>query len=57
MAKLKKNKKPNKNILNILFVFIGILFLGVTIYSIVQKPLSSEEGKELKWCENCQTYH
>ena len=56
MAKLKKNKKPNKNILNILFVFIGLLFISVTIYSIVQKPLS-KEGKELKWCENCQTYH
>ena len=58
IAAVKSNKKkPNYNFVNILFLSIGILFIGITIYTMVQKPLSTENGKELAWCENCQTYH
>ena len=52
-----EQKKSNYNFANILFLSVGILFIGITIYTMVQKPLSTEDGKELEWCENCQTYH
>ena len=52
------NKEPfYKNKYNLLLLIIGCLCIGITIATIIQKPLSNPDETEKKWCENCQTYH
>ncbi len=53
----KLEKKSKFNFINMIFLSIAIIFLSVTIYTMLQKPLLSKDGKQMQWCENCQTYH
>tara|TARA_Y100001934_G_C11865997_1_gene546452 strand:- start:322 stop:555 length:234 start_codon:yes stop_codon:yes gene_type:complete len=53
-----QNKTPfYKNKLHLLFLIIGIFCIGITIATIIQKPLTNPEETEKTWCVNCQTYH
>ena len=53
-----QNKKAfYKNKSHLLFLIIGLLCFGLTIATIMRKPLTNPEETEKTWCENCQTYH
>ena len=40
-----EQKKSNYNFVNILFLSVGIFSIGITIYTMVQKPLSTLDRK------------
>ena len=56
-GKIKNKESFLKNKINIFFIILGIFCIGLTIATIIQKPLSDPEAAEPAWCENCQTYH
>ena len=56
-GQMKQQLPFYKNNLNLLILIVGIFCVGITVATIIQKPLTSLDEAEKTWCENCQTYH